>query len=228
MTRKADLRGGMRKAVRSENAPASAALFPMFLRLEDRDALVVGAGNVAEPKVESLLRSGARVRVVAPKANRQVAGWARAGRVVWERREFRPADMDGAFLVIAATSSPELHAQILRLARSRRVLCNVVDDPERCDFFYPAVVRRGSLQIAVSTGGASPALAQRLRKELEKQFSPEYEMWVEHLHAARQELRGRGFDLPARSRRSHRLASRREFKNFLSARRAPARGNGAS
>ena len=202
------------------------ALFPMFLRLAGRDVLVVGAGNVAQPKIESLLRAGARVRVIAPQAARSVAAWARSGRVHWEAREFAPADLDGAFLVIAGTSSPELHAQILRLARRRGILCNVVDDPERCDFFYPAVVQRGELQIAVSTGGASPALAPRLRKELEKQFGPEYARWLEHLRTAREESRRRGMDLPTRRRRAHRMARRREFEAFL--RSSPASATGAS
>jgi precorrin-2 dehydrogenase / sirohydrochlorin ferrochelatase len=205
----------------------TAALFPMFLRLEGRDALVVGAGHVAQPKIQSLLLSGARVRVVAPQATRPVQAWARAGRVHWQPREFRAADLEGASLVIAATSSPRLHERILRLARRRGVLCNVVDDPERCDFFYPAVVRRGRLQIAVSTGGASPALAQRLRKELERQFGPEYEAWVEQLRGARADLRARGLGPRARARLSHRLARPHEFKAFVraahkSARRATA------
>jgi precorrin-2 dehydrogenase / sirohydrochlorin ferrochelatase len=212
------------------DAAMSSTLFPMFLRLEGRDALVVGAGHVAEPKIESLLRAGARVRVVAPQAIRQVAAWANERRVRWERRSFRAGDMEGAFLVIAATSSPRLHARILLLARRAAILCNVVDDPERCDFFYPAVVRRGDLQIAVSTGGASPALAQRLRKELEKQFGPEYETWIQHLRRARHELREQGLTLAARGRRSHQLADRSELAAFTrrAHTRRPARAAAAS
>jgi len=208
--------------------PALAALFPMFLKLSGRNVLVVGAGNVAQPKIESLLRSKARLRVVAPRAVPQVAAWAHAGRLRWEQRRFRAADLDGALLVIAATSSPHLHERILRLARRRDVLCNVVDDPERCDFFYPAVVRRGSLQIAISTGGASPALAQRLRKELERQFGPEYEAWLEHLRVARRELRRRGLSTRARSRLSHRLARHGAFKAFVGATGKAARSPGVS
>jgi precorrin-2 dehydrogenase/sirohydrochlorin ferrochelatase len=179
--------------------------------------LVVGAGAVGEAKVKSLLRAGAKVRVVAPRATRAVRAWRRAGKVCWEARGFKPADLDGVFLVVAATpqGGAELHEQIFQEARRRGVLCNVVDDPARCDFYYPAVVRRGHLQIAISTGGRSPALAQHLRKELEQQFGPEYETWIEQLGEAREKLLTRPI-APARRRRLlHRLASRQAFEAFL-------------
>jgi precorrin-2 dehydrogenase/sirohydrochlorin ferrochelatase len=153
-------------------------LFPMFLKLSGRLCLVVGAGHVAEPKIESLLRCGARVRVVAPSATAAVREAASAGRLVWEQRAFGISDLDGIFLVVAATSSPELHQLIFREARQAAILCNSVDEPSRCDFYYPAVVRRGPLQIAISTSGNSPSLAQRLRRELEQQFGPAYGPWV--------------------------------------------------
>ena len=119
------------------------SLFPMFVKLEGRRVLVVGAGSVGEAKVESLLATSASVRVVAPKATPRVREWAREGRIEWEAREYRPADFAGMFLVIAATGSPALHDEIYAEARSRGVLCNAVDEPERCDFYFPAVVRRG-------------------------------------------------------------------------------------
>src|ERR1700680_1094768 len=161
------------------------SLFPMFVKLEGRRVLVVGAGSVGEAKIESLLATSASVRVVAPKATPRVREWAREGRIEWEAREYRPADFAGVFLVIAATGSSALHDDIYAEARSRGVLCNAVDEPERCDFYFPAVVRRGELQIAISTGGLSPALAQRLRKELEQQFGPGGEDWVAPLGRTR-------------------------------------------
>lgn len=191
----------------------------MFLKLTRRPCLVVGAGAVGEAKIRSLLAAGARVRVVAPRAIRAVRAWARAGRVRWEARGFKPSDLDGAFLVVAATSSTRLHERILRQARRRGVLCNVVDDPARCDFYYPAVVRRGRLQIAISTGGRSPALAQRLRKELERQFGPEYETWVEQLGQARRRLLARAIGPALRRRLLHRLASRQALEAFVRRRR---------
>ncbi len=194
--------------------------FPIFLKLAGRRCLIVGAGPVGESKIESLLLAGADVRVVAPRATEAIRAWARAGRVCWEARGFKLTDLDGVFLVVAATSSVELHEQIFQQARQRGVLCNVVDDPAHCDFYYPAVVRRGHLQVAISTGGRSPALAQQLKKELEKQFGPEYEAWVEQLGEARQKLFARVIDPARRRRLLHRLASRRAFDAFLRRRRA--------
>ena len=124
----------------------------MFLKLEGRSCLVVGAGAIGEPKIESLLTAGASVRVVAPDASASVAEWARAGAIVWEAREFNDADLDGVFLVIAATSSRDVNGAIFRKAHQRNILCNVVDDPEFCDFYYPAVVRRGDLQFIGQPG----------------------------------------------------------------------------
>ena len=182
-------------------------LFPMFLKLEGRPCLVVGAGTVAEGKIGSLLLAGATVRVVAPQANAAVLEWARTGVIRWEAREFSPLDLDKVFLVIAATSSNEVNESVFREAQRRDVLCNVVDHPQHCDFYYPAVVRRGQLQIAISTAGESPALAQRLRRELEIQFGPEYESWVEQLGKARSELFARDINPEERRRRLHELAS---------------------
>jgi precorrin-2 dehydrogenase / sirohydrochlorin ferrochelatase len=187
-------------------------LFPMFMKLEGRNCLVVGAGSVGEPKIESLLTSGASVRVVAPRVSAAVAEWARGGSIVWQAREFELADLDGVFLVIAATSSREVNARIFHEARQRAILCNVVDDPEYCDFYYPAVVRRGDLQLAISTNGHSPALAQRIRRELEIQFGPEYAGWLAELGKIRQQLFASGMKPDERRRVLHELASREAFE----------------
>jgi precorrin-2 dehydrogenase/sirohydrochlorin ferrochelatase len=143
----------------------------MFVKLAGRPCLVVGAGLVGQAKIEGLLAACANVRGVAPEAIEQVRQSARAGQIVWEARGFEATDLVGAFLVVVATSSRELNGIVFQEARRHGVLCNVVDDPARSDFYYPAVVRRGPRQIAISTGGQSPALAQRLRLELEEQFS---------------------------------------------------------
>jgi precorrin-2 dehydrogenase/sirohydrochlorin ferrochelatase len=187
-------------------------LFPIFLKLEGRSCLVVGAGVIGEPKIGSLLTSGASIRVIAPHATALVAEWVRAGAIRWESREFNVADLDGVFLVIAATSSREVNGTIFREAQERKILCNVVDDPEYCDFFYPAVVRRGNLQLAISTNGHSPALAQRIRRELEAQFGPEYGEWLEELGKIRQELFASAIDPEVRRRLLHQLASREAFE----------------
>ena len=114
-------------------------LFAAFLKLEGRKCLVVGAGRIAESKIESLVRCGANVRVVAPEATEAVREAAHAGKIVWTRRPFKPSDLAGIFLVVAATSSRELHEAIFAQARRDGILCNAVDEPERCDFYYPAV-----------------------------------------------------------------------------------------
>jgi precorrin-2 dehydrogenase/sirohydrochlorin ferrochelatase len=188
------------------------SLFPMFLKLEGRRCLVVGAGSVGQPKIRSLLVARAQVRVIAPKAIEAVKGWARAGVIQWEAREFQISDLDGVFLVVAATASRDVNEAIFREARRRNILCNVVDDPEHCDFYYPAVVRRGDLQFAISTGGHSPALAQRLRQELEAQFAPEYAGWVKDLGVVRQQLFASGVTPEVRRLLLHEIASREGFE----------------
>jgi precorrin-2 dehydrogenase/sirohydrochlorin ferrochelatase len=187
------------------------------VKLEGRACLVVGAGAIGEPKIESLLTSGASVRVIALHASPAVAEWARTGAVVWEAREFTSSDLEGVFLVVAATSSRGVNGNIFREAQQRNILCNVVDDPEYCDFYYPAVVRRGDLQIAVSTNGKSPALAQRIRRELEVEFGPEYGDWLAELGTIRQQLFASGMDPVERRRVLHELASRESFEKAQSA-----------
>jgi precorrin-2 dehydrogenase/sirohydrochlorin ferrochelatase len=190
-------------------------MFPLFLKLQGRPCLVVGAGRVGEGKLRGLLRAEARVKVVAPKATPGVQRLAKSGEIVWRKRSFIARDLDGMFLVVAATSSHPANAVVLEEARQRGVLCNAVDDPRNCDFYYPAVLRRGSLQIAVSTGGASPELAARLRKELESCFGPEYGPWLDHLHHRREELLRASMPAARRQRLLRELASRRAFAQFL-------------
>jgi precorrin-2 dehydrogenase / sirohydrochlorin ferrochelatase len=195
-------------------------LFPAFLKLRGRRCLVVGAGLIAEEKIESLLHAGARIQVVAPTATERVQSWAREKKIRWQPRKFRSADLARAFIVIAATSSSALHAKIYKQARRRGVLCNSVDDPDNCDFYYGAVVRRGDLQIAISTAGHSPALAQRLRKKLEKDIGIEYERWVTTLGAARKRLLAKSISPARRKALLHGLASEISFERFLRSHRA--------
>jgi precorrin-2 dehydrogenase/sirohydrochlorin ferrochelatase len=187
----------------------------MFLKLEDKQCLVVGAGNVGEPKIAGLLDTGARIRVVALDASPSVREWARAGKIDLEIRHFESDDLDGAFLAVVATSSRILNERIYDEAQRRRVLCNVVDVPDLCDFFYPSVVRRGDLQIAVSTAGKSPSLAQKIRQQLEKQFGPAYTEWVSELGATRQLILASDLDRQRKLDLLHSLASREAFEAAL-------------
>ena len=188
-------------------------MFPIFLKLEGRRCLVVGAGKVAEGKIRGLLDAGASVEVVAPFAVPQIQQWFGQGVLSWQQRVFEPRDLDHASIVIAATPSHEVNTQVFEEAQLRNVLCNSVDDPENCDFYYPAVVERGDLQIAISTNGRSPALAQRLRQELEQQFGPEYETWLEELGVSRDQLFATNVDAEARRKLLHELAGREAFNN---------------
>jgi len=188
-------------------------MFPMFVKLEGRQCLVVGAGAIAEGKIRGLLQAGAIVRVVAPRAVLQIQTWAKNNTIVWHTRAFHPQDLDGAFLVITATSSPEVNAEVFKRASEKKVLCNSVDDPDNCDFYYPAVVTRGDLQIAISTNGRSPALAQRLREELEEQFGPEYAAWVKELGKTRDHLTAQKVPLEPRRKFLHEIASAEAFAN---------------
>lgn len=191
------------------------SLFPMFMKLDGRQCLVVGAGKVGEPKIEGLLETGARIRVVAIEATPQVREWGRLGRIELSLRPYAISDLEGVFLAVVATSSRSLNEWIYGDARQRGVLCNVVDVPDLCDFFYPSVVRRGDLQIAVSTAGQSPSLAQKIRQQLEKQFGPGYASWVAELGETRKLILASGLDRERKLDLLHSLASREAVEAAL-------------
>lgn len=153
----------------------------MFLRLERRACLVVGAGVIAAPKIGSLLRAGGAVTVVAPTASQDVQRQAQDGLLIWLKREFAPSDLSGMFLVIAATDVWSVNHEVAESARAASILCNSVDDPPDCDFFYPSVVRRGDLQIAISTAGKSPALSQQLRQEIDAKLPSDTGAWLDQV-----------------------------------------------
>ncbi len=191
------------------------SLFPMFMKLEGKQCLVVGAGNIGEQKIGGLLDAGARVGVVALEATPAVREWARAGKIELELRAYADDDLQGAFLVVVATAVRSLNERIYHEAQRLRVLCNVVDVPDLCDFFYPSVVRRGDLQIAVSTAGQSPSLAQRIRQQLEKQFGPGYAAWVAELGETRKLILASDLDKEKKLDLLHALASREAFEAAL-------------
>jgi precorrin-2 dehydrogenase/sirohydrochlorin ferrochelatase len=187
----------------------------MFVKLEGKRCLVVGAGKVGEPKIGSLIETGARVHVVALEASEAVHQWAGDGKIALEIRAFASGDLDQAFLAVVATASRELNSSIYHEAQQRGILCNVVDVPEYCDFYYPAVVRRGDLQIAISTNGQSPSLAQKLRQQLERQFGPGYARWVAELGETRKLVLASDLDPKRKSDLLHSLASREALKAAL-------------
>jgi len=180
----------------------SMSLLPIFLKLAGRRCLLVGAGNIALDKIGSLLRTGApgdrssstgwktglQLRVVAPDALPEVKQLAAEGKIEWIERRFELSDLDGNYLVIAATDSLEVNSAIYQGAVERGILCNSVDDIPNCDFFFGSVVRRGDLQIAISTAGESPAFAQHLRREIDKLLPDDLASWLENLGQLRREI----------------------------------------
>jgi len=163
-------------------------LLPIFLKLDGRPGLLVGAGTVALEKIGSLLKTGVRLRVIAPHVRTEVRQLAAEGKLELIEREFQPSDLDGNFIVIAATDVPEVNATVYREAVARGIACNSVDDIPNCDFFFGSVVSRGHLQIAISTAGESPAVAQRLRREIDEQLPQDLGPWLAELGALRREV----------------------------------------
>lgn len=161
------------------------AMYPICLDLGGRPCVVVGGGTVAERKARGLAAAGARVTVVATAARGGLARLARGGGIALRRKAYAAADLRGAFLCIAATDDPGVNARVSSDARARGVLVNVADAPEMCDFFIPAVAGSGALRIAVSTDGRCPALAKRLRAEIEKRYGRDYGALLELLGPAR-------------------------------------------
>ncbi len=161
--------------------------------------MVVGGGKVACRKIKSLLEAGARVRVIAPHVIDEIAKMAEEGRVELLKRPYKKGDLKGAVLVYAATDDPKVQEEVFSEAEELGIFCNVVDKPRLCSFIVPSLVKRGRLQLAISTSGASPALARRLREQLEQEFGPEYEEYLELMAKWREEILAR--DLSEEERR---------------------------
>jgi precorrin-2 dehydrogenase / sirohydrochlorin ferrochelatase len=171
--------------------------YPICVDMTGRACLVVGGGGVAERKVTGLLEAGARVTVVSPTLSAGLMTLATDGRIGWRPRLYSPADTAGFFLLMVATDDGEVNATVATDARAAGVLINAADDPTHCDFILPAVLRRGALTVAVSTGGASPALARAVRDELETHFDREdYATLLEVAAEARARLRERSAPQP--------------------------------
>lgn len=168
------------------------ALFPLFVELKDRPCVVIGGGAVAERKVHALLTAGAAVTVVSPAVSPALAALAAAGRIAHVARAYTEGDLAAAALAFAATDDGAVNADVAREGRARGVWVNAADDPAHCDAILPAVLRRGDITVAVSTGGASPALARAVRERLERALPPAYEPLARLAAETRRELRAAG------------------------------------
>jgi len=197
--------------------------YPAFLDLTGRPVLLVGGGRVAELKARQLLRAGAMVRLVSPSSTRGLRTLAGKGTIEWRKRTFATSDLAGVWLVVAATDDARVQRRVAAAARARRVFCNTVDVPALCSFIAPAVVRRGHVQIAVSTAGQSPALAQRLKRELAERVGPEYGKLARLLGRARGEVRRRLARQRDRAAVFQRLAQSRLLELFRAGRDTQAR-----
>ena len=148
--------------------------YPIYVDVEDHDVLIVGGGEVCARKAETMLRYGARVTVVAPKATAEITEWAEAGKITLQRKEYEESDLDGRSIVIASTNDSRVNTRVATDCRRRKILVNVVDVTDLCEFIVPAILERGSIQIAISTAGKSPALARTLKEDLRRMVGGEY------------------------------------------------------
>jgi precorrin-2 dehydrogenase/sirohydrochlorin ferrochelatase len=156
---------------------------PLLLNLRGRPCTVIGGGEVAEGKIKQLLEAEARIEVIAPELTARIEAWAAEGAIAVRRRPYTSGDLEGAFVVVAATDEPGVNAAIWEEGRRRRQLVNVVDDPPHCNFIAPSIVRSGDLVVAISTAGRSPASAKRIRRDLEQRFGPEWATLLDWLSA---------------------------------------------
>ncbi len=180
--------------------------FPVFLNLEGKLCVVIGGGKVGERKVLSLLQAKAFVKLISPEATPALQRLAEEGQIIWEKRIYQPGDLEGAWLVVAATNDPSTQKSIYDEANAKRVFCNMVDVPEFCSFIVPSVVKRGSLTIAISTSGANPAVARRIRESLERQFGPEYEIYLKLMENLRKQILELNLSPTEKEVKLHRLA----------------------
>jgi precorrin-2 dehydrogenase / sirohydrochlorin ferrochelatase len=182
-----------------------------MLRLEGKKVIVVGGGKVAERKVTGLLGTGSHITVISPNATDELKRLASCGRIKWLEKSFSKEDIEGGFLIFAATNDHELN-QYIKKAASDQQLVTIADDPEGSDFHIPSHIQRGRLSIAVSTGGASPTLARKIREQLEQQFDEGYEEYLEFLFSARQRVLKEVKDSPRKRKILSAMASE-EFLN---------------
>src|SRR5258706_10934278 len=148
--------------------------YPIYIDIEDRAVLIVGGGAVCARKAETMMRYGARVTIVSPEITDEIAAWERDGVLAVHRKMYAESDLEGASMVIASTDDQCVNARVARDCRRRRIPVNVVDVTHLCEFIVPAIIEKGSIQIAVSTGGKSPAIARTLKEDLQRTIGPEY------------------------------------------------------
>jgi precorrin-2 dehydrogenase / sirohydrochlorin ferrochelatase len=182
------------------------SFYPVLLDLTGRNVLVVGGGQVAQRKVENFLEYGAKISITARELTDNLTNMVESKRVVFLGKEFFPHYLDEAFLVIAATNDKDLNHRVSEEANRRGMLVNTVDQPAGCNFIVPSIIRRGDLLVAISTSGKSPAMAKRIREEIEGQFGPEYETTLTLMGRVREAVLASGLPQSENSRIFHAIA----------------------
>lgn len=172
----------------TDKLPVRPKVYPVLVSISEKLCVVVGGGAVAERKIKRLLAEKARVRIVSPEVTSLLAELARRQLCQWQQKNYTYGDLDGAFLVFAATDSPEVQKRIYEDAERQGILVNVIDNPKQCSFQVPATLQRGDLTLAVSTNGKSPAVAAMVRRRLEKQYGPEFEQLLRLMGQLRQQV----------------------------------------
>ncbi len=177
-----------------------AHLFPIFLSLSGKKCLVVGGGQVAERKIADLLECEANVNVISPTAGDLIRLWSNQGLINWQAREIIYSDLDNIFLAFVATNNMHTNQMVVNWCRERAIMVNAVDDPPNCDFYVPAVVRRDSLVVAISTEGKSPMFSRKLREQLEEIIGKEYGEFVDFLGEQRECIKQAVTDIKERKK----------------------------
>lgn len=182
---------GSRKRQKKNSPQSNRSYYPVYLDLKDKKCIIVGGGRVAERKCRSLIKNGADVTVISPSITKRLEDYKRKGEIRHLPRFYRKGDTRSAFLVIAATDSQEINKKVYSEAMAKNILLNVVDNPELCNFIVPSVFERRDLKIAISTGGSSPAVAKRIRKELEALYNQEFSKYLNFLKRVRGRIKDR-------------------------------------
>lgn len=180
---------GLQKRQKKNSPQSNKSYYPIYLDLRGKRCIIVGGGRVAERKCLSLMKNGADVTIISPYITKRLEDYKRKGKITHLSRSYRKGDIRSAFLVIAATDSQEINKKIYSEAIAKNILLNVVDNPELCNFIVPSVFERGDLKIAISTGGSSPALAKRIRKELEVLYNQELSKYLNFLKKIRGQIK---------------------------------------
>ncbi|WMT20412.1 NAD(P)-binding protein [Parageobacillus toebii] len=161
--------------------------YPVMLNIANQHVVVIGGGKVAERKIHGLLEAKANITVVAPTITSGIQQLEAAGKLIWRQKTFSPDDLEEAWVVIAATNNRDVNEAVAKAAKPYQLI-NIADDPERSNFHVPAVIRRGRLTIAISTGGASPTIAQQIRRQLEELYDDDYGRYIDFLYQCRQSI----------------------------------------